>query len=81
MSAKIPAVTPMSRAAIESAAHSFVAKVSPETLTGITKLPVSQIVEFRLEELFDVQFEVADLPQRRRGSIRRRYDGIVHGSI
>ena len=71
MSVRIPAVAPMSRIAIEQVAHTFVAKVSPSTLTGLAKLPVTEIVEFRLEKLFDVLFDVGDLPN----DVEARFDG------
>jgi hypothetical protein len=62
VSVRVPKVQPLSRAAIERIAESFVAKVSPESLSGSARLPVQKIVEFQLPDLFDVQFHVDDLP-------------------
>ena len=62
MSGRVPLVPPMSRSAIEDVASAFVAKVSPETATGNRMLPIHEVAEFRLAELFGVEFNVGQLP-------------------
>ncbi len=64
-------VRPLSRVAIERIAESFVAKVSPRTLTGEMQLPVHTIVEFKMPNLFGVDFAVDDLPE----GVEGRFEG------
>jgi len=71
MPARVPKVTPMSRATIEEAAELFVREASPGTLTGQAMLPVHEIAEFRLAELFGVEFHVGQLPL----GVEARFEG------
>jgi hypothetical protein len=54
-------------------AEAFVGTVSPASLTGKAKLPVQQIVEFELSEIFGVEFDVDDLPI----GVEGRFEGNI----
>lgn len=71
MSIRVPKVQPLSRQAIEGIAEAFVARVSPSTLDGSKALPVEHIAEFKLADLFGVQFHVDNLPS----GVEGRFEG------
>lgn len=71
LSVLVPRVSPLSRAAIEGVAESFVRRVCPDALVGKRCLPVEEIVEFQLAELFGVEFHVNELP----AGVEGRFEG------
>jgi hypothetical protein len=71
MSVRVPKVRPLSRVAIEDLAEAFVATVSRGTLNGKVCLPVEKIVEFKLADLFGVEFHVDNLP----AGVEGRFEG------